>query len=86
MDKFILIKDIPAFIERMWESGLQTDLKPKDKEITVWSEGFSKRETVTVIESSNLADTVNQVRGALLPLTDEIGNTREACALDPELQ
>ena len=51
MNKLIAIKDLTAFVERMWEMGVEISLNPKKQKITVWS-GSHKYEDIARTHNS----------------------------------
>lgn len=58
MNKLIAIKDLTAFVERMWEMGVEISLNPEKQKITVWS-GSHKYEDIAVAKESSVDELVS---------------------------
>ena len=63
MYKSISKKNLTSFVEKMWEAGLEICLKPKSKEISIYS-GPKQYESIKVTTDTEVDDLVSY-------LTDE---------------
>ena len=72
--KYITKDKLADFVEKMWDAGIKCDLKPKDSQITLWSDDLDKMEYVDVVDKRTYDNLVNELKCSLLRPHDP-GNT-----------
>lgn len=66
MRKYITRDKLADFVEKMWDAGIKCDVKPKDSQITLWSEDHSIIEYVDVVSKKTYENLINEVKCSLL--------------------
>lgn len=66
MTKYITRDKLADFVEQMYNAGIKCDIKPKESQITLWSEDLNKIEYVDVVDKRSYENLIHEVMCSLL--------------------
>ena len=66
MTKYITRDKLADFVEKMWDAGIRTELKPQGSTMSLWSDDLKTVEYVDVVDKRSYDNLIDEVKCSLL--------------------